>query len=348
MKSFKLLWYVITSCIILSTTCMHNNNSILTTYRIASKNMISSEGGITIDEEFQLTLLPDRNTFLENTPPKQYAFLTLIPNIGHYQVGYPMRSRLALIQANPIKAKKSLPSLLQKAINSMHIPENAKIEYVIVIYGLHVVKKVKESDKKDPVLIIVKKKFDKENIVLHPWANTWKKKLYFSVHVPMGIFNPDGIKPLDLGLNSFRSLKVTPHSGGGVAFSPNNAKFSIYPPNREISSSWFAGISPNKKNVMIAFIVLANTDNAEKIIITAIKNAITLQDFLTKLSDAANFFKKDDQKALNDAVKTIKNIALGQQVSDKPTPDFTSATQLTIQLTQLNKALTNLQKALLA
>ena len=164
----------------------------------------------------------------------------------------------------------------------------------------------------------------------------------------MGIFNPDGIKPLDLGLNSFKSLAVNPHSGGGIAFSPNNAKFSIYPPNREISSSWFAGISPNKKNVMIAFIVLANTDGAEKTIITAIKNAITLQDFLTKLRDAAKFFKKDDQKALNDAVTAIKNIALGQQVSNKPTPDFTSETQLTIQLTQLNKALTNLQKALLA
>ena len=118
------------------------------------------------------------------------------------------------------------------------------------------------------------------NIAYHPTVRGWLEhnpavNLHnFSLPVAMGIFHPQGVAHVNsaegIAFNRLSDQQVIIHPGAEVApgyiadaYSPNNARFQIDPKNT-VSNFWTMAVSPDKKQVYTAYVILVQNDLLEK------------------------------------------------------------------------------------
>ncbi len=146
------------------------------------------------------------------------------------------------------------------------IPAGAEIKNYLILLG------APETKSSDSVY----------NIAYHPTVKGWFKKNpaidshNFSVPIAMGIFEPQGVAHVNsaegIAFNGLSAQQVIIHPGVQYgttvvdAYSPNNARFQINPKNK-ISSFWTMAISPDKKQIYTAYVILVQDDLLEKEIV---------------------------------------------------------------------------------
>lgn len=222
------------------------------------------------------TLIPPYDRLISKSPP----------NIGVYGPGYPMLARIGLIQLAPKMITNWLPNELRRLLPTAHVPD--------IIFNV-------EIDRGAPKTY---------NMVFHPWAGTWQNKKLFNINVPMGLFAVNGVQPASSNSIPFNTLipqNVHVHNeGNALAYSPNNARFTVTP-NRTISTFWSAAFSPDKQHGIVTFHILANNDQAEKIIVDSLESAQTIGEFLRALERNSNTLAQQvDRQALQEAINTIE------------------------------------------
>lgn len=163
------------------------------------------------------------------------------------------------------------------------------------------------------------------NLVFHEWAGTWQPQKLFNIMMPMGIFAAQGVQPADSSSISFNQIspqQVWVHNGGeSTSNSPNNARFLV-PPGHNISSFWSVAISPNQKNAVVTFHILANTNIAKNYIENALKSdqTKTLRDFLQALEKGVATLQPTDQQIMTSALHTIQGILQAPLGAPAPKP----------------------------
>ena len=166
------------------------------------------------------------------------------------------------MQENAGDKKLSIHSLPKEMVALL--PAGAQIKNYLIVLG---------SPESKPAAALY-------NIAYHPTVRGWLEhnpaiNLHnFSLPVAMGIFHPQGVTHVNLAegiaFNGLSEQQVIIHPGAEVApgyiadaYSPNNARFQIDPKN-SVSSFWTMAISPDKKQVYTAYVILVQNDLLEK------------------------------------------------------------------------------------
>ena len=170
------------------------------------------------------------------------TFTIPYPMVGHYNSElYEFMNIIAEINLDRFPAQK----IDIQAICPIKNPENPTYNIIIL--------ETKNMDNSQTLIAAP------WNIIFHPWIIKLRQDIgesinNFSVNVPMGVFEANGIVPQDIGNNTLQPLAVNPHD---IHYSPNNAQ--IMPDgNRSIYTFWTQA-QYNNQNI-ISFIMIINND----------------------------------------------------------------------------------------
>lgn len=167
---------------------------------------------------FQLSTLTVQT---KHTYPLEYNFPAPVPLVGQYAQPY-LFFACTYFLIPPQRLQQYAPHILNTRLTEQPLHKPYK-QYAQVAFHYS-----KKKDFKKPYIY---------NIIFHPFAGLLQNKTYFQTHLPVGLFEPHGLTPVDLPTNTFISIDINVHNGNGIHFSPNNARFYI-DSEQSICSCW--------------------------------------------------------------------------------------------------------------
>ena len=142
------------------------------------------------------------------------------------------------------------------------------------------------------------------NLIFHGTMIDWYKgeksgdfdfNSVFVKDLPMGIFDLNGIKSVDLAVDSLKALNVNAHN---QLYSPDNAGFVISP-GRQIVTFWSVAKDIDKQRAVVTFHILFDWElqNGFKgAVLDLSRHSPTLGDLLTGLGGLNNLIGNSDDK----------------------------------------------------
>jgi hypothetical protein len=233
--------------------------------------------------EVQLSLInPKQITDTIQHPTGGINLYGGFPAIGVYGPSYNFRTRLLLIEL-PSKSLAAAPEIVRKAVS---VPN---VDLHVTIHG----------PLQSPAAGAI------NNLVFHGWTAKVEGSNRFSVNVPMGIFELQGIAPSAIAHNSLRAEQVYPHDPADL--SPNNATFQIIG-DRSVVSFW--SVAQHKNTASVTFHVIIPNPKLISSLADGLVHALTAADVIDRLTDLIGDVADDDGKTLMAARDTIIKLLL--------------------------------------
>lgn len=233
--------------------------------------------------EVQFSLInPKQITDIVQYPTSGINLHGGFPAIGVYGPNYNFRNRVLLIEL-PSKSLSAAPEIVRKAIS---VPN---IDLHVTIHG--------------PLQTQAAGNIN--NLVFHGWTAKVEGSNRFSVNVPMGIFELQGVAPSAIAHNALRAEQVYPHDPADL--SPNNATFQILD-DRSVVSFW--SVAQYKNTATATFHVIIPNQKLISSLTQSFEYALTAADVIDRLTDLACDVAGEDRKTLLAACDTIVKLLL--------------------------------------
>lgn len=299
-------------------------------------------------EEFQLNFTKDKLTTNETT--NLLFNIPLISYYGPYPDGY--RKQLALVVLKPALSSIITSENLIKQLAKLFVTTEKDLIKILetknIFFSNIALGTVIDPTADSPLETIkltstFSMKVKLYNILFHNWVGAgpkYKNDLKmkeFDVKIYAGLFDASGILDVhtpgiipgvtvphwDMAEYEFDTIQVVLHHIN--AQSPNNGRFAITP-NRWFSTFLAVAIDKNKTRVSITNFLLANNNEAEKLLAKILKQSDNVKDIYEKLMEIninpTKEFPSDviyDIKALQDWIKFVvkstgETIAISKKV----------------------------------
>lgn len=145
------------------------------------------------------------------------------------------------------------------------------------------------------------------NVLFHGWSGIADNT---ADNVSMGVFDYQGIQPIDLGNNKLTPLQVHPH---GVYCSPNNAKFNPNPVTTQFMT--FGLVGSYKGRSIVVYQIVINNDKAQEMLDAldhtvhgGIESPYILLNLLENSVFQEHFTQANDIARLQETIGKLKTI----------------------------------------
>lgn len=247
--------------------------------------------------------------------------------------GYDTFETIVRMQLDPSVAKKALPTSVRTALEtlskkSIDMLDISQCEVQIVGPGQTSDTRGKEC-----------------NVIFHGFGQATLQKKFFSINLPMGIFDPRAIgraTSSPIAINSLKAEQVVTHASGpdnqDTAYSPNNARFLVEK-NNDFASGWTVAYLQEQQTASVTFVLLCTNKNSYDAITTIAQTSNTVRELLNNLAAYALQTSANSKSILQNAVTTIQNLIIEAQ-------PIAEDTALQKALTDLSDALNGLEKVM--